>query len=177
MLVPWKNSYDKPRQHVKKQRYYFADKGLSSQIYGFSSTHVWMWELDQKEGWVSKNWCFGTVRVPWSSRRSNQSNLKKNQPWIFTGNTEAEAPILWLSDGKSRLIGKDPDAGKEWREEEKGATKDKMARWQHQLNDMSLSKLQEMVKDREASCVAVHVAAKSWTLLTDCRKDAFSGLH
>ena len=83
MLTPWKESYDQPRQHIQKQRYYFANKGPFSQGYGFSSSHVWMWELDYKESWVPKNWCFWTVvwrkllRVPWTARRSNQSILKE----------------------------------------------------------------------------------------------------
>ena len=86
MLAPWKKSYDKPRQCIKKQRHYFADKGPLSQSYGFSSSHVWMWELDHKESWVPKNWCFWTVvlerllKVPWTARRSNQSILKENSP-------------------------------------------------------------------------------------------------
>ena len=86
MLAPWKKSYDKPWQHIKKRRHYFADKGLSSQSYGFSSGHVWMWELDHKEGWAPKNWCFELwwwrrlLRVPWTARRSNQSILKEISP-------------------------------------------------------------------------------------------------
>ena len=86
MLAPWKKSYDQPRQHIKKQRHYFANKGLSSQSYGFSSSHVWMWEMDYKESWVPKNWCFWTVvwrrllRVPWTARRSNQPILKEISP-------------------------------------------------------------------------------------------------
>ena len=87
MIAPWKKSYDQPRQHIKKQRHYFADKGPSSQGCGFSSSHVWMWELDHKENWAPKNWCFWTAvlektlqRVPWTARRSNQSNLKEISP-------------------------------------------------------------------------------------------------
>ena len=86
MLAPWKKSYDEPRQHVKKQRHHFADKGLYSQSYGISSNHVQMWELDHKEGWVLKNWCFGIVvlerflRAPWTARSSNQSILKEISP-------------------------------------------------------------------------------------------------
>ena len=86
MLTPWKKSCDQPRQHIEKQRHYFANKGLSSQSYGFSSGHVWMWELDYKESWVPKNWCFWTMvwirllRVPWTARRSNQSILKEISP-------------------------------------------------------------------------------------------------
>ena len=86
MLTPWKKSYDQPRQHIKKQRHYFANKGLSSQSYDLSSSHVWMWELDHKESWVPKNWCFWTVvlekmlGVPQTTRRSNQSILKEISP-------------------------------------------------------------------------------------------------
>ena len=136
MLTPWKESYHQPRQHIKKQRHYFANKGPSSQGYGFSSGHVWMWELDYEESWAPKNWCFWTVvlektleRVPWTARRSNQS-------WVFTVRTdvEAETPILCLPDAKSWLIWKDPDAGKDWRQEEKGTTEDEMVGWLHQLD-------------------------------------------
>ena len=86
MLTPWKESYDQPRQHIKKQRHYFANKGPSTQVYDFSSSHVWMWELDYKESWMPKNWCFWTVvlrrllRVRWTARRSNQSILKEISP-------------------------------------------------------------------------------------------------
>ena len=97
MLAPWKKSYDKPRQCIKKQRHYFADKGPLSQSYGFSSSHVWMWELDHKESWVPKNWCFWIVvlerllKVPWTARRSNQSILKENSPEY-----SLEGPMLKL---------------------------------------------------------------------------------
>ena len=115
---PWKKSYDKPRQHIKKQRYHFADKGLSSQSFGFSSSHVWMWELNHKEGWVVKNWCFWivvlkkTLQSPLDSKEIKPVNPKGNQPWIFTGRTdadaEAEAEILWPSDVKSQYTGEKP---------------------------------------------------------------------
>ena len=115
-------SYDKPRQHIKKQRHYFANKYLSGQSYGFSSSHVRMWELGQKEGWVPKNWCFQTVVLektlesPLDSKEIKPINPKGNQPWIFIGRSdaEAEAPILWPPDVKNRLIGKDPNSGKDW---------------------------------------------------------------
>ena len=102
MLAPWKKSYGKPRQHIKKQKHYFADKGPYSQSYGFSSSHVWMWELDHKEGWVPKNWCFQTVvleKILESSldgKEVKPVNPKGNQSLIFIGTTdaEAEAPIL-----------------------------------------------------------------------------------
>ena len=132
-------SYDKPGQHIKKQRHYFADKGPSSQSYGFSSSHVWMWELDHKESWAPKNWCFGTVVLektlesPLDCKEIWLVNLKGNRSWIFTGRTDTETPILWPPDVKSWLIGKDPDAGKD-RRQEKGTTKDEMVVWHNRLN-------------------------------------------
>ena len=116
-------SYDKPRQHIKKQRHYFADKDLSSQSYGFSSSHIRMGELDYKGSWVLKNWFFWTVVL----EKTLESSLdwkeiqpvhpKGNQSWVFIGRTDAEAetPMLWPCDAKNWLIGKDPDAGKDWR--------------------------------------------------------------
>ena len=140
--LPWKKSYEKPRQHIRKQRHYFANKGPSSQSYGFSSGHVWMWELDHKESWVPKNWCFGIVvlekslQSPLDCKEIKPVHPKGNQSWIFTGRTdaEAEAPILWPRDVKNWLTGKDPDAGKDWRWEEKGMTEDEMIGWHHWLN-------------------------------------------
>ena len=142
MLAPWKKSSDKPRQHIKKERRYFANKVLSSQSYGFSSSHTWMWELDHKESRVLKNWCFWTVvlektlECPLDCKEIKPVNPKGNQSWIFIGrsNAEVETPILWSCDAKSRLIGKDPDGGKDWRQEEKGTTEDEMVRWYHWLN-------------------------------------------
>ena len=142
MIVPWNKSYHKSRQHIKKQRCYFADKGPYSQSCGLSSSHVWMWELDHKESWVPTNWCFWTVVLertlesPLDSKEIKPVNPKGNQSWIFIGRTEAEAkaPILWPSDMKNWLIGKDPDAGKVWGQEEKGMTEDEMVVWHHWLN-------------------------------------------
>ena len=142
MLTPWKNSYDKPRQCIEKWRHHFVDKGPYSQNYSFSSSHVWMWELDHKEGWVPKNWCFWTVEMektlesPLDSKEIKLVNPKGNQPWIFIGRTdaEAEAPIVWSPDVKRGLVGKDPDAGKDWRQEEKGMTEDETVGWPHWLN-------------------------------------------
>ena len=136
-------SYDQPRQHIKKQRHYFAKKGLSSQSYGFSSRHVWMWEVDHKESWVPKNWCFWTVMLektlesPLDCKEIEPIHPKGNQSWIFIGRTdvEAEAPILWPPDEKNWLIWTDPDAGKDWRQEEKGMTEDEMVGWYHRLNE------------------------------------------
>ena len=110
----------KSRQHIKNQRHYFANKGLSSQSYGFSSSHVWMWELDYKESWVPKNRCFWTVVLemtlesPLDSKEIKPINPKGNQPWIFTGRTDAkvDAPILWLPDANSRLIERQLRMGK-----------------------------------------------------------------
>ena len=191
MLSPWKISYDKPRQHIKKQRHHFVDTGLYIQSYGISCSHVQMrewvsewvsqvpqscltlwdpmdcslpgssihgifqarilewgaisfssswesqtikkaecWRLDAFELWSWKR----LLRVPWIARTSKQSIL--NQSWIFIARTDAEAkaPILWPPEVKSQLIGKDPDARKDWRQEEKGVTEDRMVGWHHQLN-------------------------------------------
>ena len=166
MLAPWKESHDKPRLCIEKQRHYSADKGLYSQSDGFSSSHVWMWELDHMEDWVPKYWCFQNVVLekslesPLDNKDINPVNRKGNQPWIFIGRTDtkAEAPILWLPDAKSQLIGKDPDGGKDWGPEEKGATKDDMASLDGitDLMDMSLSKLQVIPEDRGAWNAAIH---------------------
>ena len=161
MLTPWKESYDQPRQHIKKQRHYFANKGLSSQGYRldcFSSSHVWMWELDYKESWVPKNWWFWTVVLektlesPLDCKEIKPVNPKGNQPWIFIGrtNAEAEVPILWLPDVKSQLTGKDPDAGKDWRQEEKGTTENEMVGWHHQHNGNEFEQVLED-SDRQGS--------------------------
>ena len=113
----------------------FANKGLYSQSYAFSSSHIWMSELNHKKGWAPKNWCFWTAVLektlvsPLDSKEIKLVNPKGNQSWIFIGRTDAktEAPILWPPDTKSWLIRKDPDAGKDWGQEEKGTTKDEMA--------------------------------------------------
>ena len=134
--------YDQPRQHIKKQRHYFVNKGPSSQGHGFSSVHVGMWELDYKESWALKNWCFWTVVLektldsPLDCKEIQPVHSEGNQSWIFIGRTDGEAktPILWSPDAKNWLIGKDPDAGKDWRREEKGMAEDEMVGWHHRLN-------------------------------------------
>ena len=128
--TPWKESYDQPRQHIKKQRHYFVNKGLSSQGYGFSSSHVSMWELDCEESWAPKNGCFWTavlektLESPLDCKEIQPVHPKGDQSWVFIGRTdvEVETPILWSPDAKSWLIWKDPDAGKDWGQEEKGMT-------------------------------------------------------
>jgi len=130
------------RQHIKKQRHYFANKGPCSQSYGFSSVHVWMWELDYKESWVPKNLCFWTVVLektlesPLDCKEIQPVHPKGNQSWIFIGRTDAEAetPILWPPPAKSWLIGKDLNAGRDCGQEEKWTTEDEMAGWHHQLD-------------------------------------------
>ena len=125
MLAPEKKSYDQPRQLIKKQRHYFANKGPASQGYDFSSSHVWICELDYKESWAPKNWCFWTVVLektfenPLDSKEIQPVHPTGNQSWIFIGRTdvEAETAIFWPSDMKNCLIGKDPGAGKDWRQE------------------------------------------------------------
>ena len=139
MPAPWKKSYDQPRQHIRKQRHYFTNKGPSSQSYGFSISHAWMWELDYKESWARKNWCFWsvvlekTLESPLDCKEIQPVHPKGNQSWIFIGRTDAEAEtlILWPHDVKNQLTGQDPDAGKDWRQEEKGMTEDEMVGWHH----------------------------------------------
>ena len=138
-LTPWKESYDQPREHIKKQRHCFANKGLSSQDYSFSSGHVWMWELDHKEIWAPKNWCFWivvlekTLESPLDCKEIQPVHPKGDQSWVFIGRTdfEAETPIFWPPHVKSWLMGKDPDAGKDLGQEEKGTTEDEIVGWHH----------------------------------------------
>ena len=136
----WKQKERKRKK--EKQRHYFVNKDPSSQGYGFSSGHVWMWELDHKESWMLKNWWFWTVVLektlesPLDCKEIQPVHRKGDQFWVFFGriNVEAETPILWPPVVKSWLIGKDPDAGKDWRQEEKGMTEDEMVWWHHQLD-------------------------------------------
>ena len=161
MLAPWKKSYDKPGQHIKKQRRHFADKGLYSQSYGFSSNHVQMWELYHKEGWALMKLCFWTVVLenilesPLDSKEMKPVNLKGKQHRIFIGRTDAEvnALILWPHDVKSWLIGKDSESGKDWGQEEKRATEDEMVGWHHWLNGHKFEQtLRESEGQRSMAC-------------------------
>ena len=140
-LIPWRECYDQPRQHVKKQRHYFVSKGPSSQGYGFSSSHVWMW-VRLYRSWEPKNWCFWTVLLektlesPLDCKEIQPVHPKGDHSWVFIGRTDVEAntPILWPPDEKSCLIWKDPDVGKNWRRKEKWMTEDEIVGWHHQLN-------------------------------------------
>ena len=135
-------SYDQPRQHIKKQRRYFVHKGPSNQGYDFSSSHVWMWELDYKESWALKNRLFWTVVLEKTlesfldCKEIQPAHPKGDHSWVFIGRTdfEAETPIPWPPDAKSWLIWKDPDVGKDWGQGEKGTTEDVMVVWHHRLN-------------------------------------------
>ena len=147
MLAPWKKSYDKPREQIKKHRHHFANKGPYSQSYGFSSSHIWMWELDHKEGWAQKNWSFWiavlekTLESPLDRKEIKPVNPKGSHPWILIGRTDAEAesPILWPPDMKDWLIEKDPVAGKD-RAGGEWMTEDVMVGWNHWLNGQELEK-------------------------------------
>ena len=146
-----------------------------SQGYGFSSGHVWMWELDCEESWAPKNWCFWTVVLektlesPLDCKDIQPVHSKRDQSWVFTGRTDAEAetPVLWPPHAKSQLIGKDSDAGRDWGQEEKGTTEDEMAGWHHQL-DVRESEWTPGDGDGQGGLAAViHGVAKSQTRLSD----------
>ena len=170
MVAPWKKSYDQPRQHIKKQRHYFANKSPSSQRYGFSNSHVWMWELNQKESWTLKNWCFWTVVLektlesPVESKEIQPVHPKGNQSWIFIErtDTEVEAPILWLPDAKNWLIEKTLMLGKIEGRRRRGWQRirclDGITDWM----DMSLSKFWELGKPGVLQCMGSQRVRHDW---------------
>ena len=145
MIAPWQEIYDKPRLRVKKQRHHFADKDPYSQDYGLSSSHVQMWELDSK-GRALKNWCFRTVVLEKTLENSldckevQPVHPKGNQSWIFIVRTDAEAetPVLWSPDANSWLIGKEPDAGKDWEQDRSGQQRMRQLDGITNLMDMNL---------------------------------------
>ena len=171
MLAPWKKSYDQPRQHIKKQRHYFANKGPSSQGYDFSSSHMWMWDLDYKESWAPKSWCFLTVVLeknlegPWPARRSKQSILKEIsleyslEGLILKLKLQYCGPMMQRADSFEKILMLGKIEGRRRRERQRLRSLDSIT----DATDMSLSKLQEFVMDRVAWCAAVHGIAKSWT--------------
>ena len=139
IAAPWKKSYDQPRQNIKKQDITLLTKVHLVKAMVYSCGHVWMWELDCEEGWAPKNWCFWTavltLESPLDCKDIQPVHPKGNHSWIFTGRTDAKAetPIVWPPDAKNWLIGEDPDAENDWRQEEKGTTEDEMVGWHHRL--------------------------------------------
>ena len=175
MLAPWKKSYDKPRQHIKNIDITLLTKVSLVKTMVFPVIRYgWIWELDDKEGWEPKNWCFQTVvlekthECSLNKKEIKPVNPKGNQSRIFIGrnNAEPEAPILWPPGGRSQLIRKDHNAGKDRRQEEQGTTGDETFGWHHWFNVLeSEQTLGDRV--RKAWCAAVHGVTKSSTWLSD----------
>ena len=172
-LTPWKESYEQHRQHITKQRHYFVNKGPSSKGYGFSSSHVWMWELDCEESWVLKNWCFSTVVLEKTlessldCRETQPVHPRENQSWISFEELVLKLKLqyfghlIWRADSLEKMLGKIKGRRRRGRQRMRyldGVT---------DSTDMNLSKLQKTVKDREAWHATVHGVAKSWTWLSD----------
>ena len=174
-LAPWRKAMTNLDSIVKGRDITLTKKGPSSQSYGFSSSHVWMWELDHKEGWMLKNRCFWavvlekTLESPLDCKEIKPVNPKRNQPIIYIGRSDAkaEAPILWPHDAKSQLIRTDPDNRKAWRKEENGTTEGEMVGWHHWLSGHGLGQPLETRRDRDTWPTAVHEVAKSRARLSD----------
>ena len=181
MLAPFKKIYYKPRQNIKKQRHYFADQGPSSQSYGLSSGHVWMWELDNKESWMLKNWHFWTIVLektlesPLDCKEIQPAYCKGNEFWIFTRGTDAEVEtsVLWPPDVKNWLIGKDSGAGEDWRQGEKGMREDEIVGWHYWLDGHEFEQAPG-VGDRQGNlaccspCGHKDSDTTEWTKLIQC---------